>query len=1321
MFSDESQNDVVLINRLNIAIVDLKEGENDLYNILTNKMKEEPFKFNILLLKNLEQLYNTISYSFYDKNNALLNMQWIDWVYNKRPSTIILYHYIKEGSTKEKEEIYISEIINKIKSNDQNLPLYLFIIVPHLEYDKYQHLKDDDKSPNSLRKKLKKENFYIFSSKEILKNVDIKKLYDNLVIYSRNYYKQIKNVMKSKIKEAPNEEEVIKYSIMIGVISIIKSKRKNKFYSKYLKEAYMKLVNKNFNYKSYYYGNNENEFHNYLEIKAVADWLLFKNIKSKNKKNIEIYNSNKKKQKIVNKDQNFGIQNKIDTFIEHIKIFTSRDFGKKEDDSFYFYNLFWKYKRYINLSEFCDNHFNELKKEKKYMLKIIQIKFDILYTFIKMMKFLQKYYNNIDLNKTIIDSKEIPFSNIFIKYNPFYGKPPIYSYKNENDDKENLIGFNDDIFLKYTIIKNDLTFDKLDETFKGELIKNILTFYYKEKISEIGFEISNSENNDEFQMIGVELYLNILRFYTNYPKNKENDNLLEYKDEKNINFELYKIFEKSLTIRKFPKIYIRFLGKNVDYFIYQMKNQKEKFDNIKKTILFKSLSILASFRLLTEQEQDIFNELLNDEEFIPTKYEQEIKKPNISSEIKDFFVSCDSETKEKEKESPKKKEEENKDEIKQYIKEGQTLINLYCSNKMNKEKEEKGILFEYEIKDIDKSQERKILDLVEYEFKISTKLKKIKLKFENIKIFLIYTNKGTKKKYKTETLIKEFTNEYLSNKELTVETPINLEHKIFLKYREGKIIVKKILFTLSQKKDIIYSVDFPNDIKKVIFIKNVQTNVLKFNYINNFKVGKNQYNPFELQIFKEKNDEVEIKDLKIQYETLPSFQAKELSSVLTLKDDKNKKIKNNQQKKQEGNIWSELYEEKSVINRGSQDIDKNSLKMISQTSLNLTETNMHKSTRFYNSKKGLKSVIKLGKEDKYIHKYIPPEFYRYNGTEDKLEKYNEKMEINYNDFESLLNQGKNDYTILVRFLSEGIYKIMFAIKYFIRHKKIEEYIENTEESILEFNVINPFILERELSSHNYFKYHEREEEKKDSDKDKKHYYLTNCKIRTNFIITNKIEKDIKIKEVEIIPKKDNNSVKYINSYINDLIHSYDLEEEEKKEILVIKKNSTYVFPFETEFSEPFMGSIGKINILWSTDNLDNFEKGKLDLINKEEYYFPEMEVKSAEFEYKYQAYKKNTDEILLELKVKNISNISKQIEVKIVENKENKDKKFIIIGINKRSYLININEEIEFNYTLIPFGRGEFYYPYFQISECDLNTFEKKIVNCYFSENIAII
>jgi hypothetical protein len=142
--------------------------------------------------------------------------------------------------------------------------------------------------------------------------------------------------------------------------------------------------------------------------------------------------------------------------------------------------------------------------------------------------------------------------------------------------------------------------------------------------------------------------------------------------------------------------------------------------------------------------------------------------------------------------------------------------------------------------------------------------------------------------------MKEYTGEHLSNLELTTETPIKLEHKIFLKYREGKIKVTKILETLLQKKDIIYSIDLPNDIQKVIFIKDVTTNVLNFDYQKNFKVGKNQYNPFELKISKEKNDEVEIKDLKIELETLPTFAIKDFSSDLNL--GKKKPIKNKDNK-----------------------------------------------------------------------------------------------------------------------------------------------------------------------------------------------------------------------------------------------------------------------------------------------------------------------------------------------------------------------------------------------------------------------------------------
>jgi len=1352
MFGDEYQKNEILLNRLTISIVDSKSGENELLNSLNKKMKEESTKFKITLLNSLEELYKIISQSLFDTSNSLLNMQWIDLVYNIRPSVIILYYYIKEGSTKEDEELSISKIIDKIKSYDQNLPLYLFIIVPPQEYDKYQHLKDDDKSVNSLRKKLKKENYYVFSSKEIFKTIEIKKLYDNLILYSRNYYKQIKNALKAKRKEAQYTEEYTKYTIMIAILSIIKSKKKNSFYSKYLKEAYGILVSRNFNYKKYYYGNKDNELQNFFEVKAIADWLLFKNIKMSYKKEEETISSNKKKHRNIDKGKNLEIQTKIDTFIEHIKTFSSHDYGIKKDDSFYFYNYFWKYKRYINLDEFCNKHFDELKNEKKYMLKIIQIKFYILYTFILMMKFYQKYYINLDLNKTIIDSKEIKLSSVSLVYNPFYGKPPIYAYSNENSEEKINIGYNDDIFLKLTITKNNLTLDKLDETFKGKLIKNIMSFYYRESILEKGFEISNFDISNEIQMTGLKLYLNILRFYTNYPNNKDDKNLLQYIDEKEINFELYTIFEKSLNINKFPKIYTRFLGKNVKQLIYQIKNQKEKFDNIKKTILFKSLSILACIRLLTEEEQDIFNELLNDEEFIPTKYEITSKKPSVSLEINDFFVVGESEIEGKETPKPQEKEKEKasenkeeKNDIDKCIKEENIVINLGDNNKAYKTKEEKGITFEYDIKDINKSQKRKILDLVEYEFKISTKLKKLKLKFDNIKIFFVYTNQGTQNRYKTEMLMKEFNNEYLSNMELTADTPIILEHKIFLKYREGKIMVKKILATLSQKKDIIYSIDLPNDIKKVIFIKDVSTNVLKFDYKKNYKVGKNQYNPFELQILKEKNDQVEIKDLKIFFETLHTFQIKEFSSVLNLdskfknaEDKKTEKEQNkitnsvfilnpsNNQKNKNVNLWEgfEQNEDNSEKNTNSE-LENKVVKYNSHASIDFVRLNEYKSVKTIKEKKDLKSAIKSKKENKskslQLNQYIPPEFYLYNESENKLEKYDEKMEIYYNDFESLLNKGKNKYTTLIRFLSEGSYRIMFTIIYFIRHIEIEEYIEYREESILEFNVINPFILNENMSSNNFFNINKTKEEKKQKrEEEQKRYYLTNCKIDINFILSNKIGKNIKIKDIELIIDK-NDSLKYINSYITDLIHSYDLDEEEKKEMLIIQKHSSYVLPFEMEFSQPFKGSIGKINIIWSTDELDNFENGKLNILNKEEYSFSDIEIKPSDFEYKYEISKNKENEISLELSVKNVSNQSKQIKVNILNNNDNYDKEFILIGIDKQLQLISINEEVKFNYTLIPIGKGEFDYPYFQISEYDLGKSEKKSINHYYPQNIAII
>ena len=84
---------------------------------------------------------------------------------------------------------------------------------------------------------------------------------------------------------------------MIAVLSIIKSKKRNLCCSKYLKEAYDDLANKDFNFQNYYYGSPDKTLLNFYQVRAAADWVLFKILMLDGKKSEEsiVSTSNKKK------------------------------------------------------------------------------------------------------------------------------------------------------------------------------------------------------------------------------------------------------------------------------------------------------------------------------------------------------------------------------------------------------------------------------------------------------------------------------------------------------------------------------------------------------------------------------------------------------------------------------------------------------------------------------------------------------------------------------------------------------------------------------------------------------------------------------------------------------------------------------------------------------------------------------------------------------------------------------------------------------------------------------------------------------------------
>ena len=1306
MFGDGNENTITPLNLIKIAIVDEATSEglsNKIHEMICDKINPDyRDKLRISYINKINDLYSSVSLTIEDKQSqGLINTQWIDEISVKRPSIILFYYYIKENSNKEEEENKIYKIIEDVFKHDSCVYIYLFIVCPpenpNGPSENYNSLKDDDKNnPHCLRKLLTKDFIYIFPTKEILKYIELNKLCNNLILCSRDYYRKIKSKITEARDNSLNTEEMIKYDIMLGILSLIKSKKKESCVSKHLKEAYDIICSKSFDHKKYYYGKPENVKFNFFEIRAVADWLLFKimNLNFKIRENVNI--KDKKKQANLNVPKNMDSQTKIDIFQNHINIFSSFDYYDGETDPFYIFKYYWLFERYNNLVDFFEKNISEFKDNKKYFELIGKINFKILYNLIKMINYSKKYFSCLDINNTTINDYPVPISSILTRQNIYYAKPPIYLFEDVESKKKFEIGFNADIYLKKFLLKNEMTIDKLYNRLQNQIMPRILVFFQNlnERISS-PIPLNKCSLN-VMKNKGIQFYMYVLKLMTN--EELVNKNYL-YSDE-HINtsvFEIYKIIYKWKHIKKFNKIYVHFLNKYIDSLIHQLEIGVV-FDDIKKTSLFEALSELASRKVLNEKEEKIFSNLLNENFNIKKEENESHENNNILTTEENLY--------------------ENINEDKNNIIIDFDLFN----NSINK-----SFNFGYDIKDIEKSQIRKILDLVEYEFKLSTELPNIKIKFDNIKIYFICINENPNATNKTqkETILKEYTSEELSNMELSKDTPLQLEHKIFLKYKKGKIYVSKFEFTFANKKNLIYSIDIPNEVKKVIFISKFTENVLDFKYNKTFKMGVNQLSPFEFTVNKAKIDDVEIKDLKIQFETIPTFIFCE--NVMQPSNDINVTktlTKTNILKRENGLSMSNQIKYSKLP---SQIDNRNTIGGNIPVTPLKPNKNVRNSIEVKSFDLNPESVQKLSgegvqlpsgevsfsgiKNNNQKQMLAEPIFYVYNEKEKKLDEYRNSVETLYNNFEERLKQGKNKYSTLLKFIYEGSYKIKFSIVYFIRHKEIEDYIEYSDESILDFNVVKPFLVHNDINSNNYLQ----GLKKNLFTYGKKTCYFTNKKININFILSNKIDQDIFIKNISVVLKNDK-PILFIKSFLNDLMKMDDIDENTKNQILTIKKNSSYTLPFQTEFPNIFNGSIGSIKMEWTTENLQNFENGALNLINNNIFEFPEISVRPPDIQYSYDTEISENKEVKVKMKIKNNSNKVKKIILTV-----NNEVGFIVVGFPRKYYILKKKEEVVFEFILIPKTLGEFCYPNVKIEEKDFITNDTLNSNFYYPEQLAFI
>ena len=204
----------------------------------------------------------------------------------------------------------------------------------------------------------------------------------------------------------------------------------------------------------------------------------------------------------------------------------------------------------------------------------------------------------------------------------------------------------------------------------------------------------------------------ILSLGKNILKNFEYNNKNIYKNLETICI----IFQNSKDIIKFPKIYLHFINKFTEFLINKYNENKDEMDFKDKKNLYENLIKLGNFRKLNNIEENIFFELINDNKFTNVPGNSGTSLAMALSNVNNEYGNI-------------KKNSNDKN---------------FISINLSKEKHLNYLInFNYKIKNIEKSQFRHVLELIEYNFKFETFLTKEKIKFNEIEFhFLTNYNKN---------------------------------------------------------------------------------------------------------------------------------------------------------------------------------------------------------------------------------------------------------------------------------------------------------------------------------------------------------------------------------------------------------------------------------------------------------------------------------------------------------------------------------------------------------------------------------------------------
>ncbi len=798
-------------------------------------------------------------------------------------------------------------------------------------------------------------------------------------------------------------------------------------------------------------------------------------------------------------------------------------------------------------------------------------------------------------------------------------------------------------------INNNTIANTPTQTNEEKKVEKLRNFYKKLNLNEIEpkeFFSNELENNNivENEILKKSLY--ILSLGKNILKNFEYNNKNIYKNLETICI----IFQNSKDIIKFPKIYLHFINKFTEFLINKYNENKDEMDFKDKKNLYENLIKLGNFRKLNNIEENIFFELINDNKFTNIPGNSGTSLAMALSNVNNEYGNI-------------KKNSNDKN---------------FISINLSKEKQLNYLInFSYKIKNIEKTQFRHVLELIEYNFKFETTLTKEKIKFNEIEFHFLTNYKNVKNKEKN-ILIKSFK----INDELSNENPLLLEYKILEKSEYPFLLLKEIVFTLEKTPYYIYDIKFNDNKENVIFYKQLDKKILEFNYPKKVKVGVEEYYNLEIEFNKDNiYDDIEIEELNINFKNLPKkqinfFEEKNIYNNISKSITINNNINMNNNP-----LLSKNSSLRNYLNNYN-DQNNNNLsfkKNIANNNINPNINNVYQSVNIDNINNMIQKNMKI--------KLPEPEFYIFNKEKNSLDKFIDgsgSFKINNIDI-----KNDNKISFLIRFLENGDYQIKINIIYRLLKKELkDDYFDVIENFIIDFKVVQPFSIRYETFSNVYMSI------------SGKQAFPIKKNIKYNLILTNNLDDDFILKEAKICLNNElNNVINVDNSYINSLLELNKENEEknnyENEYLITILKSSDYCIPFNIIFLKEFQGNFGNFNIKWTSKLLNNFiKKNKINIYNENIFKLPFTYIKDFDLEINYNNNILNTNLVDYNIYIKNNSNKVKKI-LFLMEN--NNDIHFYKNGRNKRNLILKPFEKTNLNFNLFAKYKGSLKLPSFKI------------------------